>query len=286
MLELQRAAMDDSVSISSLLRKALAVAAKLQIGDADEWIRRELNGYPKGVEVPPYRVVTGQLMADNPQRGLIPVLDTETGRVHQHQLPVREPAAALELMVSGEGEARVPVQSIESEGIRFECCVPLSKPALHAALDGIRNAVHEWALALEARGILGAGLSFSEAEKSKALGAQSVIFNAPVTGAIVQRSDSGSLTATTNVRTQFSVEDLLKFVASAREVAAKLDPDANTELVDALARIETTAKDAKPNKSKLVAGLTVAADVLKTAKYGHDLWPVAVDLIQRLLHHF
>jgi hypothetical protein len=43
--ELQRDALDSSVSVLDLLRKALVVATKLNIDEFKEWIELELKGY-------------------------------------------------------------------------------------------------------------------------------------------------------------------------------------------------------------------------------------------------
>lgn len=72
-IELVNAAIDTSVSPSDLLRRALVVARRLGVPELVEWISGELNGYYSG-EVPDYRRVQGQLMAENPINGPIPFL--------------------------------------------------------------------------------------------------------------------------------------------------------------------------------------------------------------------
>ena len=44
-LELQKEALDQSVSTLSLLRKSLVVATKLKLQDFKDWIASEINGY-------------------------------------------------------------------------------------------------------------------------------------------------------------------------------------------------------------------------------------------------
>lgn len=44
-LELQKEALDETISIESLLRKAYLVAKKLKLRDLEEWINQEQNGY-------------------------------------------------------------------------------------------------------------------------------------------------------------------------------------------------------------------------------------------------
>lgn len=43
-LELEREALDENVSIEVLLRKAYLVARKLKLTDFEEWINNEQNG--------------------------------------------------------------------------------------------------------------------------------------------------------------------------------------------------------------------------------------------------
>lgn len=72
--DLVSAAIDTSKSLTDLLRLALVVASCLDVSELAEWIKSELNGYSLEEEVPDYRRVRGQLMAENPARGLIPII--------------------------------------------------------------------------------------------------------------------------------------------------------------------------------------------------------------------
>jgi hypothetical protein len=47
-LELQRDALERSIAVSDLLRKALVVSRKLGIDSIQEWLNSELNGYDPG----------------------------------------------------------------------------------------------------------------------------------------------------------------------------------------------------------------------------------------------
>ena len=59
--ELQLDAANATVPVSSSLRKALIVAARLGVRDLPEWINKELSGYGHDDTLPSYRVVFGQL---------------------------------------------------------------------------------------------------------------------------------------------------------------------------------------------------------------------------------
>jgi hypothetical protein len=57
--EIQAAAASDSVTLSSILRKCQVLAVRLKYGPFKEWVARESNGYPAGVDLPEYRVMHG-----------------------------------------------------------------------------------------------------------------------------------------------------------------------------------------------------------------------------------
>ena len=46
-IELQREALDEKISIESLIRKAYLVAKKLKLKEFEEWLNQEQNGYKK-----------------------------------------------------------------------------------------------------------------------------------------------------------------------------------------------------------------------------------------------
>lgn len=56
--ELQAEAVDQSTSVSSLLRKVKYVAAKLDLKETTDWADHELKGYSSAV--PDYRVIHGK----------------------------------------------------------------------------------------------------------------------------------------------------------------------------------------------------------------------------------
>ena len=55
--EIQTGATNSSIDISTLLRKAKILAARLQNPEFENWVDRELNGYDNKEGLPPYRVV-------------------------------------------------------------------------------------------------------------------------------------------------------------------------------------------------------------------------------------
>lgn len=59
--EIQKDAISDEVQLSSLLRKCLMLATRLDSEELRGWARSELNGYVDKADLPPYRVLTKQV---------------------------------------------------------------------------------------------------------------------------------------------------------------------------------------------------------------------------------
>ena len=55
--QLQNDAVNATVDIVTLLRKARILAARLRNSEFESWIKYEMNGYPENVETPAYRVI-------------------------------------------------------------------------------------------------------------------------------------------------------------------------------------------------------------------------------------
>jgi hypothetical protein len=173
--ELQRDALDGSVDVSHLLRKAYVVAVKLKLDKFKSWADFELNGYGAS-DVPAYREIRGVLRAWNPYNGWIPVFLTNDPR-WQEQASIhweRGSVGAIQDLVNnakdGQGLiARLPprLQNEFQRGMNvpLEVSLHIGRAGLVAALNAVRNVILDWSLKLEADGILGEGMSFSTEEK-------------------------------------------------------------------------------------------------------------------------
>ena len=71
-IQLQKDALDDSIDIETLLRKAFLVARKLNLEDFKKWILEEQNGYKS--KVPDYRMIHGEIYGWTPYHGWVPVI--------------------------------------------------------------------------------------------------------------------------------------------------------------------------------------------------------------------
>ena len=172
-LELQRDALNGSVSTLDILRKALVVARKLSLKDFEQWIKLELDGYQSN-DIPDYRKTQGQLRAWNPFHGWQPVVAVdelslevleEFSNVRNSQ-PIGElielvknPESNLSLVLSSQAETYL------SQFIDAKVRISVSSSSISKILQAVKNIILEWSLRLEGDGIIGEGMSFSDQEK-------------------------------------------------------------------------------------------------------------------------
>lgn len=173
-LELQRDVLDRSIHLPDLLRKALLVSRKLKIKDIEEWLNDELNGYETR-SVPSYRIITGELKAFNPYNGWIPV--DMGGKLHasMYKHSARDSVSQIIDLVE-RTETGTVIVKFPALNTAFRNLMRTDfEPALHVPvhqlvhiLDVTKTKIMDFALDLEARGILGEGIRFSKAEEQLA----------------------------------------------------------------------------------------------------------------------
>lgn len=179
--ELQRDSLNKNIEISDLLRKALLVSRKLQIKDIIEWLNFELNGYENTI-IPEYRKVNGELKAFNPYNGWIPVfISTEWQETLCHQYLGGSISQIEHLLVTSKGGHCLYKYPGDIQQIIMRMMNQNFQPTLHISLhqlvriiDTVRTKVMEFALDLEAKGILGNGIIFTKHEQQIA---QTVTYN-------------------------------------------------------------------------------------------------------------
>jgi len=162
--ELQAQALDPNVLVTDLLRKVKVVASKLELGDTIAWVARELDGYPTDADIPGYREIRGVAKALNPVRGWLKI-EFEDPHLEE-QLSTqksRQPISQIQEMAqSTDGTLTFLAPSALVGRIQFahDPRIFVARSQIVSILDGVRNRVLDWALALEERGVLGDGLSF------------------------------------------------------------------------------------------------------------------------------
>lgn len=184
-LEIQQVAMDNSVEITELLRKALVASKKLGLEDFQEWVGHELYGY-KDEKVPAYRQVRAELRLRNPYHGLIPFYfqDSKLADTFLKISLVQPVGSIVDLIKKQKPNSTDPIARLSPEQENFlletqgEFSLPpvrtISINQLVALVDAVRTKILELVLDLESQGILGEGLTFSNAEKIKASSTTSI----------------------------------------------------------------------------------------------------------------
>ncbi len=178
-LELQAEAVNGSIAVDAILRKALVVARKLRLSEFESWVNLEMNGY-SGTEVPGYRVIQGELVARRQNGELIPFFVGES-KAHRDMTNwcERGPIGVIQSAVEGALAKTSEYLVIDfPQDIlllimkdTFPSWVPvlrLNKLTYVRILDSVRNAILDWSLRLEKDGILGEGMSFTQREKEVA----------------------------------------------------------------------------------------------------------------------
>ena len=172
-LELQADILNSAVSTLDVLRKALVVAKKLGIEKFQKWIELELKGY-YDLSVPTYRFTRGQLRALNPYRGWQPI-QVESKEIQKIfadlcECPINQPISELISLVKTEGNELIMQLPYELESnilsfVKTPVKISISKVSVEGVIEAVRDIILDWALQLEANGVMGEGMTFSNNEK-------------------------------------------------------------------------------------------------------------------------
>lgn len=274
-LELQRDALDKSVSTTDLLRKALVVARKLKVTDLVDWLTNELNGYPEGADVPEYRKLHGELKVHNPYHGWVPLIMADAKQAELlSKRGTSQSISELDRIANGEGGlvyVRLPkgIENSLMKGMEvpLEPAVILSKTQIHGLVDIVRNTVLEWALRLEEQGITGEGMSFSQEEQRQA---GNVTVNVAQLGNLIgSMQDSQFQQGTTgSTQTYTKALDLEAVARVIGELRARLE-EANLEGEEAaqinsdIACVEAQLASPRPNVGIIRESLRSARSILE-----------------------
>lgn len=174
--EIQRDASDESIPVAQLLRRMKMAAAKLKLPELGSWVEQELNGYDSDTALPMYRVIAGIPMAHFPGRGWHMMKlgqDEKLNTVYSINF-CRDSVAEVE----GHAQATEPHiisfpewlerGTLPELGHASKIGLFVSNGKYRAILNGVRNKSLEWALAVEAEGVTGDGLTFTPEDAKKA----------------------------------------------------------------------------------------------------------------------
>jgi hypothetical protein len=295
-LELQKAALESKTSATELLRRALLLAKKLDVAEFQTWIELELNGYSRKEDIPPYRRLRGELVANHPVRGWTAIrtdalpLDLlekmETFLINypigEIESALRDQTATTEVVVGFDPQPERVLRGLRNypaePGLRY----PIAR--FQGIVDAIRTIVLEWSLRLEKDGVLGEGMSFSMKEKEAASSATYYIQNyiSQVTHSQIQQNTQDPV-----MRGDISpldlgaVAELLKAVEGII-AQSNLDSKQLAELKADVSTIETQLNSPKPKESIIREGLRSVRNILEGAA-GSALAAGALTQIGRLL---
>lgn len=156
--------MDADTNLGGLLRKSLAVATKLHLAEWVAWCKSELNGYPGGANVPEYRNLYGEVKMFNPYNGIW----MQFAGLGPVKTFCAQSVAEVQELANSDGMICQPVPPEACKGMTPIITPPqliLQKTSMVGILDAVRNTILEWTLKLEADGVLGEGMTFSQQEK-------------------------------------------------------------------------------------------------------------------------
>jgi hypothetical protein len=175
--EFQRDIVQSTKSTTELLRTAKLISVKLGLSDIGDWINSELTGYQHGIEIPPYRGMSGgSLQVLNPYRGWQPVGQLkQTFNIAQPVSELEELSNSKSIVVPLTRDMHYRVGNDMGMDISdWQQQIEIPTIQLRGLLSAIRDKLLDWSLELEKRGILGENMSFDEKERQSA---QSQVFH-------------------------------------------------------------------------------------------------------------
>jgi hypothetical protein len=272
-LQLQSDCLNTSFSVSDILRKALVVARKLSLSDAETWIEKELNGYKPGDTAPSHRMLKGSIQCWHPRQGWVPVIfsnDTKAAEALSEWF-CGQSIGVLEEFVKGEGDFFLVSYDPEIERQIMHGLPVKSQPKLHvpkATVNGVIHAVRhlvlDWSLKLEKDGILGEGMVFNTKEKETAAHSNYTInYHGPVGNSQIQQGSDHS-TQSMSVA-GLDVKALTEFMASLNTHIAdlKLGMTETRQVQAEVSTVETQLSSPRPNRVILRESLRSIRNILE-----------------------
>lgn len=265
--KLQLDAMDPKVSVTDLLRRVKFTAVQLGLGNVEDWVEQELNGYD-GPTTPEYRTMYGRPMSHHPFRGWEQIGGAPAWMCKRQN---NQAISALEAMMSAaKSDTRLHVPFPEeiteklnnahgTVGWNCDLVVPMSE--IVRILDKVRNLVLDWALNLQKANIMGSEASFNQAEKEKAQSASTTI-NIGSIGNFAGNIGQGNVSGNNLIETEHvqSILDQLK-----PHLASLAAAGAGQSLADRIEAVERALKQSNPDVSAVRGLITDLRNTLAGA---------------------
>lgn len=277
-LGLQNEITRSGCDVVNVLRKAHLISSKLDLAQFDQWTQYELNGYPGPGYCPEYRKVRGVLKALNPYRGWIPTViqnDDFEKKICERKI-VNSISEIISLGKSSDdgwlicefsGEQLEYLNSLFKPPVPMTYKLFIPSTSIADIEEKVKNTILDWTLKLEAEGIVGENMVFSEKEKNCAAGIPQTINSFfGNTSIITSPSDHVQIISggENNITFSYSAVEQAVDEIEKRLLKERLSNDiterANELLSDIRSEIENKSK---PNALKsLLAGL---GNILKDA---------------------
>lgn len=273
-LELQRDALNNNIEITTLLRKAFVISKKLGITDVEEWLNQELNGYfICENDLPEYREIHGILKAHNRVRGLIPfhIKDPELSKMLSSR-KISQSIGELESLLHTNNEGSfclsfppdIRDDLMQGMELAMEPILKVAHNQVYGILDCLRNEILNWALELEAKGVKGEGMTFSNDEKKVA---ESVVYKITNNIGSMQNSQLQQASDNSTQSFEFSIknEDIAQFLEMLRASvdSLKLQPDDKEELKADISTIDNQLSSPKPKKVIIFESLKSVRNIIE-----------------------
>ena len=311
-IELQRDALNEEISVSSLLRKAFVVAKKLKLQEWEKWINSELNGYyhlaeskqvrpeNRWEELPRYRWVTVQWQLRLPSQNLIPLIFKSPQRAEMmSKSPVIELIREIEALLDTELYA-FPMTIPDSLKLAlYEECGGneprriVFKNELHRIQEAVRNTILEWASELDAKSLRGDGLAFFTQEQKTNIKNQKGEIDMKVKGmnstfGLLNTGDMQVESITINISTlvnsdQCQIAKALQSVTEAVKASQEISSQERTEILERLELLsEQATLDSSEWKSSLIKDTFSALATALSAGGGlAEIWSTWGNVIAR-----
>lgn len=288
--ELVNMASTPDVSTADLLRRALVVARRLGVTELSAWINSELTGYTSG-EIPEYRRLRGQLVANDPHRGNIPLFLPPEMADMLADFAVRQSIPELMHLQGSDTDIcshfpadveQTLIQMIrKSSGVAMRPGLTFSAVQIEGIIETVRSRILDWALDLEGRGIIGDGMSFTHQEK-QAVQEQHYHFG-NVSDSQIQISTNGSTQtqSTTGGANLNALKELIEALGAALDRGAAQGEAAN-ELRAELATLKAQAASPKP-KWEIIKTTAHSIKTVAEAAAGNILGELAKPHVVTLL---
>lgn len=254
-LQIQADAMDDSVSITSLLRKTKAAAIKLGVEDQLPWLAHELEGYTNIDDLPEYRKIRGVLKARNPFHGLIPFFIQDSELAEALSLaPTTQPIAELESLLSDPSSTSMHFQLPQGRlnillsimEVRMEPVLTVSSAALVGILSAVKNLVLDWSLEMEKSGIIGENMSFSQKERENATSITHQ-FNIQNVGVLGDLREHSSATINQNALAEADLKSIQQIMEQLFSQLSSFPASAQEELRPLIKEVQKEIQEASPS---------------------------------------